>query len=86
MACKHGDSACGVYYDCGRCTRERRERIWRNMTPEQRAYDRHVDPLGAYTSGISAPVGDSFMYESQGCSCHISPPCSYCTRDTEEQA
>jgi hypothetical protein len=77
--CKHAEVGCGQYYDCGKCTREKHERIWRNLTPEQRAYDRMVDPFGAYTSGLSAPGGDRDLFEpAQGCSCHISPPCNYC--------
>lgn len=72
-ACKHGEAGCGQHYDCGRCAREKRARAYRNLTPAQRAYDRHVDPLGAYHTGFDA-----------GCSCHISAPCSYCTRDIED--
>lgn len=86
MACKHGNTACPDYYYCGKCTRERREEAWRRMTPAQRDYDRHVDPLGAYTSGLSAPCGDAHLWSSPatGCSCHISPPCAYCTSKASE--
>ena len=65
--CKHGVAECGVYYDCGRCRREKRARGYREMTPEQKAYDRHFDPLGAYHTDFPS-----------GCSCHISAPCSFC--------
>lgn len=37
-----------------------------------RQYDRHV-------TRISEP-------EADGCSCHINPPCGYCTREGEEEA
>lgn len=88
MTCPHNDAACGTYYDCDKCLRKKRERIWANMTPEQRNYDRMVDPQGAHTSGLSAPGGDRFLYEDRepsGCSCHISPPCNYCIEKSEEQ-
>lgn len=42
---------------------------------------------------LSAEAGRSYdRYVMQyredegGCSCHISPPCSYCTRETEDEA
>lgn len=75
-ACKYGEAGCGQQYDCGRCAREKRARAYRQLTPEQKAYDRMVDPLGAYHTDFE-----------QGCSCHISAPCSFCTSsaDTETQ-
>lgn len=48
------------------------------MSEERRAYDRMVDPAGAYTSGYSAGADPE-------CTCHINPPCSYCTSKTEEE-
>jgi len=75
--CKRGQPDCGRLWDCGGCKRELYERIWRNLSPEARAYDRYVDPLGAYTAGITAPGGESFMDE-ECCSCHIDPPCNFC--------
>lgn len=73
-ACKHGDIACGEgYYDCDRCARERSAHAYRRLTPAQKAYDRYVDPAGAYHTDFPA-----------GCSCHISAPCLYCTRELEE--
>lgn len=71
--CKHGEVGCGQYYDCGLCAREKRARAYRNLTPAQKAYDRHVDPMGAYHTDFEA-----------GCSCHLNAPCSYCTRETEQ--
>lgn len=83
--CKYGEVGCGQYYDCGRCKAEKHKRIWRNMTEAERNYDRHVDPLGAYTSGLSAPGGDREVWsdrdEARGCSCHINAPCSFCCPD-----
>lgn len=65
--CKNGEVDCGRLYDCGACAREKRGRAYRNLTPEQKAYDRHVDPLRAYHIDFPA-----------SCSCHISAPCSVC--------
>ena len=79
--CKHGDGACPDYYYCWRCERERKETAWKRMTPAQSNYDRYVDPLGAYTAGLSAPGGDDHLWRTppRECSCHINPPCSFCT-------
>lgn len=68
---------------------ERQQRIWRQMTPEQRDYDRFVArqvPLGCSlepeTEGgrrmqreLTARVAEE---ASRGCTCHINPPCSFC--------
>lgn len=73
-------------------------RVWHAMTPEQRDYDRFVArsiPAGALmyaeTEGgrLAQAEHDRLMDEDtdgDGCSCHISPPCGYCTRQTEEDA
>lgn len=82
--CKNGSAWCGVHWDCGKCTHERYESIWKNMSPVRRAYDRRVDPQGAYTSGLSAPGGDRYLFEDS-CSCHINPPCSYCVSKGNEE-
>lgn len=76
--------------------RARHLRIWRNLTPEQRDYDRFVArqiPQGA-TWGAETQGGLAMQAErdrltedggeSDGCSCHINPPCSYCMSQTEE--
>ena len=52
---------------CWRCQRARRRRAFKNMSEADKAYDRFVDPLQQYHTDF--PVE---------CSCHISPPCSYC--------
>lgn len=64
------------HYECGHCEGTRRQRIWNQMTPEQRNYDRMVDPINsaALDHGRNVDV-DAF---ERGCTCHISPPCSYC--------
>jgi len=76
--CKHGDSACGVYWTCGKCSAEDNKRAWARLTPAQKAYDNHVDPLGAYHTDYDA-VG----YDDGSCSCHINPPCSYCVNQPD---
>ena len=61
------------HYTCGKHRRQRMAKAYRRLTPEQKAYDRRVDPLGFYHQDFPA-----------GCSCHINPPCSYCTRDVDD--
>lgn len=73
-ACKHGEVGCGQFYHCGRCKRERMARAYQRMTPEQKAYDSHVDPAGAYHVDFPS-----------GCSCHLSAPCSYCVGPDDQQ-
>ena len=71
---------------------EQRLATWRRMTPEQRDYDRFVArqvPFGLTASeklraetprGRAAKaVMQSPDLSERGCSCHINPPCSYCT-------
>lgn len=68
---------------------ERRLAIWRNLTPEQRDYDRFVAgviPQGASwlpetewgrnegRSRLAAMISD----ECQGCTCFRNPPCAHC--------
>jgi hypothetical protein len=70
VECKHGELWCGVHYDCGKCRREKMAQAYRRLTPAQKAYDRYVDPVGAYHTEFPS-----------GCSCHIDAPCSFCTRE-----
>lgn len=76
------DPKCGCvtgFYECWHCRKPKLQRIWNNMTPEQRAYDRYVAP------GMAAQFDrDRYDFEPQGCSCHINPPCSFCTREADE--
>jgi len=70
--------------------------IWASMTPQQRDYDRFmgVIPPGASwicetqegKDAVKNRIEEKGLscYE-QGCSCHISPPCSYCTRTIDEE-
>jgi hypothetical protein len=70
-------------YQCGWCSAIERQRIWRRMSPEDRAYDRYVDP--ANSAVLDSERGLDLDRIVQGCSCHINPPCSYCTRETDDQ-
>jgi len=77
--CKHGDLACGSgYWDCGKCQDEMRRAAYKRLTLEQKAYDNMVDPLGAYHA--------DYDRETEGCSCHINPPCSYCVNQSDPDA
>lgn len=75
--CKHGDLACGSgYWDCSKCKNEMRRAAYKRLTPEEKAYDNMVDPLNVYHT--------DYDQELKGCSCHISPPCSYCVSQGNE--
>ena len=56
-------------YMCGSHSRKENAQAYRRLTESQKEYDRQVDPLCAYHEDFSV-----------GCSCHISAPCSICTR------
>lgn len=72
----------------------RRIAIWWSMTPEQRDYDRFVArqvpfglPLGEATRSETgmAYSDDEFDDDAEAsCSCHINPPCSFCTNQPAE--
>ena len=74
--CPHKDAACGVYYTCSPCKDKRRRKIYAQMSEEDKAYDRMVDPAQAYHT--------DYHDIDRGCSCHINPPCSYCIEQSEE--
>lgn len=82
--------------------RQRRQsEIWRNLTPEQRDYDRFV----ARRVPSHLPAWEKWAPETEfgrqfdakrcssdeqdlfeiGCTCMISPPCGFCTQLTEEE-
>lgn len=71
-----GKLACGCVPDasgfgwCSECVRKLREKIWRKMSPQKKAYDRTFAPE-------QSQVLDEATLDG-GCSCHINPPCSYC--------
>ena len=76
-SCNNGDLACGQgYWDCGKCSDARSRAAYARLTPAQKAYDNYVDPLGAYHTDYDR--ADAYSREPDSCSCHISPPCSFC--------
>lgn len=50
-------------------------RIQSLLASSEREYDRYVTRGGGYADD-----------ERTGCSCHLSAPCSYCTRDADAEA
>lgn len=72
LSCGCTPDASGYGY-CGECTRKLREKIWRKMSEKERAYDRHFAPEQ------SKELDNARMEYITSCSCHINPPCSYCT-------
>ncbi len=68
---------------CGECTRKLREKIWSRMSEKRKQYDRHFAP--EQSQGLDNAIDDaeSEAYET-GCSCHISPPCSFCVNKNDE--
>ena len=56
---------------CEECVRKLRSKIWKNMSEKRKNYDRH------FAAEQSAEL-DEASYEPEGCSCHISAPCSFC--------
>ena len=71
--------------------RDRILRAWHSMTPAQRDYDRYQGkiPVGASWTPETEDGARAIeerqaerglsLYEA-GCTCHISPPCSFCLR------
>lgn len=77
LSCGCTPDASGYGY-CGKCVAALRAKIWKNMSEERKNYDRHFDPKG------SAELDNNERY-SECCSCHINPPCSYCTSKNEDE-
>lgn len=70
-------------YECGFCQAISRQRIWNNMSEKDRDYDRYVDPANSLVldSGRALNINNI----ERGCSCHINPPCSWCTDSENPQ-
>lgn len=60
---------------CDACCKALKAKIWREMSEKDRNYDRRF-------GGKEIAVLDAEY--NTGCSCHINPPCSYCTSKNEE--
>lgn len=85
LPAKKSDPRCSCvtgHYECGFCRAVKRQRIWRQMAPEQQAYDRYVDP--ANSSVLDSERHLNLDLIERGCSCHINPPCSFCTSQEDE--
>jgi hypothetical protein len=67
--------------------------IWNCLTPEQRDADRFINgqiPYGA-TRAPETDAGRQWKAEAvergkTECTCHINPPCKWCTSLTQEEA
>lgn len=75
-----GKLPCGCIPDasgygyCSKCVLELRKKIQRRLSEGQKEYDRMMDPKG------SKALEDACKQEDEVCcSCHINPPCVYCT-------
>ncbi|MCP4201871.1 MAG: hypothetical protein GY769_08055 [bacterium] len=79
LPCGCTPDASGYGY-CGECTRKLREKVWAKMDEGRRRYDRTFDPEGS--KELDAAMGEYFGEKPGGCSCHINPPCPYCTGET----
>lgn len=51
---------------CRECVRKLRKKIWQEMSPEKRSYDRY------FAADQSNDLDDAC------CSCHMNAPCSFC--------
>ena len=71
LPCGCEPDASGYGY-CSACVKNLRNKIWRQMSEDKRNYDRHFDPGG------SKELDESLF---EGCTCHISPPCSWCVEN-----
>ena len=65
-------------YECWHCRKPKLEAIGRRMTPAQHEYDRLA--LAGWRSDDDHDDGPG------GCSCHINPPCNFCTSQDDEGA
>ncbi len=69
------------YGYCDKCTTTLKRKIWNNLSRKEREYDRLFAP------DESSELDDYYNPDNEhntGCSCHINPPCSYCTSKNEE--
>jgi hypothetical protein len=84
LPCGCAPDASGYGY-CSDCTRKLREKIWRNMSAERKAYDRSFAPEQSQSLDMAIQSAENGEYS--GCSCHINPPCSYCVNkeDLEDE-
>lgn len=67
---------------CDKCVAGLRKKVWANMSEDRKNYDRHFAPVETMALDVDEGIFESRNYDS--CSCHINPPCSYCTSKGEE--
>lgn len=88
LPCGCEPDASGYGY-CGECTRKLREKIWKGMSEKKKRYDRQFAP--EQSKGLDDAKDKAFdeamddIEHNTCCSCHINPPCSYCTRDIDNE-
>lgn len=84
QACEFGNIPCGQQkWDCGRCRDKLYREIWSNMSPERKAYDNRVDPEGVYHTEYDKEYEKELHDDC--CSCHISAPCDFCIRGSDNE-
>ena len=82
LTCGCIPDASGYGY-CGDCTSKLRKKIWAGLSEKQRDYDRQFG--GSSTKELEEDYNrDRYETDNQCCSCHINPPCSYCTSKNED--
>lgn len=64
-------------YECWHCRKPKLEAIKRRMTPAQHEYDRLALAGWRRDDDDDGSVADS-------CSCHINPPCNFCTSQSDD--
>lgn len=76
-----------LHYECAKHLEEFREKVRQktrySMTPEQRAYDDWIQSKRT-NYALSVVLGLN-PDEPDCCSCHISAPCGYCTKDVDNK-
>ena len=58
---------------CHKCTMALNKKCYERLTPEQKAYDAYV----------TNPRRSTEYEDEGGCTCHIDPPCNYCTNKSD---
>ncbi len=78
LPCGCTPDASGYGY-CGKCVKALRTKIWREMPESKKEYDRQFAP-------VESEKYDEYIAEEHNtcCSCHINPPCSYCTSQNSD--
>lgn len=60
------------------------QRIMRKAMAEYRALSEALPRLRDLKAAADREYDRYVTHEPEGCSCHLSAPCSYCTRETED--